>query len=385
VHGHGTHVSGTITSAGVVAPVGVAPDADILAVQVIGPDGSGWISDFTAGIDYVVSVMDDYDDLCAINMSLGSFELFAECPANDATTYNAAMQAALLAAWVGGSATFASSGNNGECGSMTSPACLSSAVAVAAVYDLDLGTEPDVGTYADEFGFPFGDCSDTTTGPDEVTCFTNRSECNELAAPGRDINSSCIGGGQCANTGTSMASPHCAGVAALLCEETPTITPGQIVDLLKTTGVATSDPCAGFPNPIRIDAKAAIDAVVPTLSTSGLGLGGSGGVPVLTGVSTLLTGDPIELVMQKALENSTSTLVVGVSALFASFKGGTLVPHPDLLLIGLPVDGSGRLVLQGTWPPGIPSGTGIWFQHWVTDQAGPAGFSASNGLGGTVP
>jgi hypothetical protein len=157
------------------------------------------------------------------------------------------------------------------------------------------------------------------------------------------------------------------------------------VDLLTSTGVPTSDPCSGFTTPIRVDAKAAIDADPPTLSTSGLGLGGSDGVPVLEGVSTLLPLDPIALSLEKALAGSTTNLVVGVSTIFAPFKGGTLVPAPDVLLLGLPVDAGGRLLLQGTWPAGIPSGTGVHFQHWVTDQAGPAGFAASNGLGGTTP
>jgi hypothetical protein len=261
-NGHGTNVSGIITSKGVVASVGVAPDANILAIKVLKADGSGWVSDWAAGVDYVVDHNDDYDNLCVINMSLGTNTLYSSCPCDNADTYTQLMQTALQAAKDINIVSFASSGNDGSCTSMCSPACLSAAAAVAAVYDQSLGREPDSGTYT-------CGCFDSTTYPDLITCFSNRSNCNELAAPGRLITAPGMGGGLSTYTGTSQAAPHCSGVAALMCERAADIavsmTPDQIVQIMKDTGVSTTDLCYTSPNPKRVDALAAVLAVGTSL------------------------------------------------------------------------------------------------------------------------
>jgi hypothetical protein len=64
---------------------------------------------------------------------------------------------------------------------------------------------------------------------------------------------------------------------------------------------------------------------------------------------------------------------------------GLLVPQPDVVLGGLPIDAAGVHELDLTWPAGVPRGITPWFQHWIPDPAGPAGFAASNGLSGTTP
>jgi hypothetical protein len=202
-------------------------------------------------------------------MSLGSFALYAACPCDNSDAFTMALGAAIQAARNAGIVTFASSGNSGSTTQMSSPACLNRCVAVAAVYDQDLGREPDSGTYRTNFGSSFGNCFDATTAGDKITCFTNRSACNELAAPGRLITSAWPGGGLSTFTGTSQASPHCAGLAALLCQRARDLnlilTPDQIVLLMKTTGVATSDPAVTNPNPRRIDALAAINSLEPVV------------------------------------------------------------------------------------------------------------------------
>jgi subtilisin family serine protease len=254
-HGHGTNVSGIITSAGTVSSVGVAPDADILAVKVLDSDNQGGLTDWVAGVDYVVSVVNDYDNLCAINMSFGSNTLYSDCPCDNSTTNNQLAQVAILAARNVGIITFAASGNSGSTTSMGSPACLSSTVAVAAVYDQDLGREPDSGTYG-------SGCFDDPTYGDLITCFSNRSGCNDLAAPGRSIAAPGMGGGTSTMTGTSQASPHSAGVAALMCQRADdlgmTLSPDDILQALRDTGHPTDDPAGTTPNPIRIDAFDAV-------------------------------------------------------------------------------------------------------------------------------
>jgi len=117
----------------------------------------------------------------------------------------------------------------------------------------------------------------------------------------------------------------------------------------------------------------------------GQGLAGTHGVPSLIGTGTLISPAPVTLALSGALENSSAALVIGLAALGAPFKGGTMVPRPDVLVTGLPTDGSGGFVVGAPWPPGLPAGFSTWYQLWIIDAAGPLGFSASNALRATTP
>jgi len=117
----------------------------------------------------------------------------------------------------------------------------------------------------------------------------------------------------------------------------------------------------------------------------GSALAGSDGEPELTGVGPLTEGSLGSLDLTHALALSTTHLILGFSAINFGFKGGLLVPAPDLLLLGLPTDGNGELTLGFEWPVGVPSGLNLYFQHWIADPAGPAGFAASNGLRAVTP
>ncbi len=114
-------------------------------------------------------------------------------------------------------------------------------------------------------------------------------------------------------------------------------------------------------------------------------LAGGAGTPKLAGSGTLAASTPVTLALSNAAPSSATALFVGLSALNAPFKGGTLVPNPDVVVPGLLTDGAGQLTLASTWPPGIPSGFSMYFQAWVADAGGPQGFAASNGLQGTTP
>ena len=107
--------------------------------------------------------------------------------------------------------------------------------------------------------------------------------------------------------------------------------------------------------------------------------------PVLTGSGSLVGGQPVTLALTSAKPATLTTLVLGLSLLNAPFKGGTLVPNPNILFFGLPTNGHGNLTLNATWPSGLPSGLAVITQFWIPDPAGPAGFAASNGLAGTTP
>ncbi|MFT7461799.1 MAG: hypothetical protein ACI9EF_000133 [Pseudohongiellaceae bacterium] len=129
--------------------------------------------------------------------------------------------------------------------------------------------------------------------------------------------------------------------------------------------------------------------VAPTVSfgggawtSLGNGLAGAGGVPSLVGVGPLSASTANSVNLSNALASSTTNLVLGLAAINVSFKGGILGPSPDFLFLALPVSGAGSFDLPFVWPAGVPPGTKIFLQHWVSDAGGPVGFAASNVLQG---
>lgn len=252
-NGHGTHVSGIAASDGSVSSVGVAPQAQLVAIKVLRDNGSGYLSDTVAALEWIY--MNNASlNVKVVNMSLGSFTLYT--PPCD-TAYPA-MTAAINNLRNIGVISFAASGNDANATQMSLPACISTAVSVGAVYDANVGPiswgNPQV-------------CRDSTTAADKVVCITNGVP--DLQAPGALIISSFIGGGTAMAGGTSMASPHAAGTAALLIQAKPTITPTEIETVLQTTGVPVTDPKNGQTRP-RINAFAAVSAVLSCTSTGAI-------------------------------------------------------------------------------------------------------------------
>lgn len=125
--------------------------------------------------------------------------------------------------------------------------------------------------------------------------------------------------------------------------------------------------------------------VVATWKSVGGALAGTNGLPSLTGTGLGLGGDAVTLTLASAKPAASSWLIIGFSAANAPFKGGVLVPSPDLVLGPFPTSGAGGFVLPGIWPTGLPGLLSIWFQSWIQDPAGPAGFAASNGVSCLTP
>ncbi len=117
----------------------------------------------------------------------------------------------------------------------------------------------------------------------------------------------------------------------------------------------------------------------------GSALAGTAGLPVLRGGGTLAGGSPVTLSLSSARPSSAAALFIGLNAINAPFKGGTLVPDADILITGLATDGMGQLVVGGSWPTGIAPGFTVWFQEWIADPAGPVGLAASNALQAVTP
>jgi len=110
------------------------------------------------------------------------------------------------------------------------------------------------------------------------------------------------------------------------------------------------------------------------------GTAGTGGIPSLSGDGLAQAGTPTEVHLFDALPNSLAHVFLGFTPAQIFFKGGWLYTLPEILLLNLPIDGQGQLDIPFLWPAGIPVGTEIHLQIWVTDPGGLLGFAATNGL-----
>lgn len=204
-NGHGTHCSGTIAAkddgAGVV---GVAPEIDLYGVKVLDENGSGTFDDVIAGMLWAVE-----NKMEVASMSLG------------AGRGNPALADAVEAMKKGGVILIAAAGNSG--GSVGYPAAYPGAIAVAA--------------------------SDST---DKLASFSSRGPAVAVIAPGVNVKSTYMGGGYDTLSGTSMATPHVAGLAALYVATHKGATPDQARAALsaassKLPGVPDIGQGAGLP------------------------------------------------------------------------------------------------------------------------------------------
>lgn len=197
VNGHGTHVAATAAGKAETGN-GVAPDASILAVKVLNDYGYGTDSSVIAGIEYAIDPDDDpstNDGADVINMSLGG-------PGGANRPISQAAEAAVRA----GVVVVAAAGNGYDYMTVGAPAVARSVIAVANV------DQNDTVNYS------------SSRGPVEGADYLKP----EISAPGTDIEAAKTGGGLQKLTGTSMASPHVAGAAALLLQAAPELTPAEV-------------------------------------------------------------------------------------------------------------------------------------------------------------
>ena len=243
-NGHGTNVSGIIASQGTVASIGVAPGVKIVAVRVLDKNNS--FSGLSQVIDGFQWVYDNHPEVRIINASLGTFSLLA----GYCDTQSPAVAQIIDKLRARGTMVFVSSGNQASTTSMGSPACVQNSISVGAVYDGDNGSV----TFS-------GVCTDATTTADQVTCFTNSNSTLDLLGPGAVITSTGRGGGRSSYIGTSQATPHCAGAAAILLQINPALTPDDIESILKSSGKPIADPRNAVVVP-RLNLLAAVQTLV---------------------------------------------------------------------------------------------------------------------------
>lgn len=203
-HGHGTHVAGT---AGGTA-YGVAKGATLVAVRVLNCAGGGTTTQIVSGINWVTA---NAIKPAVANMSLGG-------PGNNTSINNA------VANSIASGVTYAiAAGNSSSNACNFSPARVPAAITVGATQDNDARAS-----------------------------FSNFGTCLDLFAPGVAITAPWFSSNTATNTisGTSMASPHVAGVAALVASANPTWTPAQVRNELvaDATPNVVSNPGSGSPN-----------------------------------------------------------------------------------------------------------------------------------------
>ncbi|MBW1603040.1 S8 family peptidase [Streptomyces sp. JJ66] len=175
-HGHGTHVAGTIGG----TTYGVAREVKLVSVRVLNCQGRGSTSGIIAGFDWVAKDAANATNAArpaVLNASLGS-------------SYSYATNAAAASLANSGVLPVVAAGNENQNACNVSPASAPQALTVGA-----------------------------TNRQDQEAPFSNHGPCLDLYAPGTDIVSARLNGGSVALSGTSMASPHAAGVAALYLDQ----------------------------------------------------------------------------------------------------------------------------------------------------------------------
>lgn len=240
-NGHGTHVAAT--AAGDGSLTGVAPDATLLAYKVLNQYGSGLTSNVIAGIEAAVDPngdLDTIDHADVLNLSLGG-------PGGADDPSSQAVDAATAA----GVIVVAAAGNSAAYFSVGSPGAARTAITVASI---------------DEAGNP---AWTNSAGPVPGSLDLKP----EVAAPGVDICAAradgtglgpdCIDATHIAISGTSMATPHVAGAAALLNGTLPSLSPDDIKSLIVQNGdPVTYDFLQGGATSLDIPASASAHTVV---------------------------------------------------------------------------------------------------------------------------
>jgi subtilisin len=215
-HGHGTHVAGTAAARdNADAVVGVAPGARIWSVKVLNAAGSGSFAQIVCGIDWVTARASTIE---VANMSLGG------PGANDGCAGSALHQAICNSVSAGVVYAVAAGNSNTDANTFV-PATYNQVITVSALADFN--------------GRPGGGAPATCRADvdDTFADFSNHGLDVDIIAPGVCILSTAMGGGTTTFSGTSMASPHVAGAAALyLAVVNPAATPAQVRRALQRAG-----------------------------------------------------------------------------------------------------------------------------------------------------
>jgi subtilisin family serine protease/fibronectin type 3 domain-containing protein len=225
-HGHGTHVAGTAAApSNGIGVVGVAPSARLVPIKVLSDSGTGDWSNVICGIDYLTGLATDgnaSNDVRVANMSLGDVGTLGTCT-------DGGLREAICESVAAGIVYVAAAGNSATDAATFVPAAYPEVIAVSAIADFDGEPGGAAECQIDWSSF-------TINCDDELASFSNYGDVVDVAAPGVGVYSTWTGGGYQSISGTSMASPHVAGVAALVRSASPGLSPAQVQALIERTG-----------------------------------------------------------------------------------------------------------------------------------------------------
>ena len=223
-NGHGTHVAGTIGAKDDAnGVVGVAPGARIWAVRVLNNTGSGSWSSIICGVDWVTK---NKGIIEVANMSLGGS---GTEPSGSGCTTGVALHDAICKSVLAGVTYVVAAGNDARNAAGFVPAAYDEVITVSALADFN--------------GQPGGGAAATCRADvdDTFANFSNYGTDVDLIAPGVCILSTWKGGGYNTISGTSMASPHVAGAAALFKANNPSASAAQVKSALQGAGTTNWD------------------------------------------------------------------------------------------------------------------------------------------------
>ena len=225
-NGHGTHVAGTIGG----SRYGVAKQVSLIPVRVLNCNGDGSISDVISGIDWVTTQHKKVGGPSLANLSLGA-------------GVSAAMDTAVQNSIEAGVTYTVAAGNEKTDACSKSPSRVINAIVVGA-----------------------------TDEKDARSSFSNYGSCLDLFAPGSNINSAWYTSdtANTAESGTSMAAPHVAGVVALYLADHPAATPVQVSTALATGAIRdiVVNPGTGSPNLLlnnQFIPAHSVDSIAPSI------------------------------------------------------------------------------------------------------------------------
>jgi subtilisin family serine protease len=229
-NGHGTHVAGTVGAKdNTWGVVGVAPGVRLWAVRILNSSGSGLLSWYVCGLDWILAQRDPNGSsrpmIEAVNMSVAKT---GSDDANCGASNHDVLHAAICRLYAAGITVVAAAANSHSSAAGFVPAAYNQVITVSALADTDGKAGGSGGNRCYSWG--------TYDRDDTFADFSNYGSDIDIIAPGKCIWSTRPGPTYSYSSGTSMAAPHVTGAAALYKSSRPLATPAEVRESLRYLG-----------------------------------------------------------------------------------------------------------------------------------------------------